>query len=69
MGVSKTPGSGGIAVSCREHYLLKCLIDEISQGNFNDWEEKFIEDVDKRLKQGRELTDRQREKLEEIWGK
>lgn len=32
-----------------------------------DWEQRFISDMDRRLQQGDVLTERQREKIVEIW--
>ena len=65
---SKIKGVVDSLMSCREHYILKCLIDEIPQGQFTDWEETFIESVNKQLKAKGELTDRQKEILERIFG-
>jgi len=36
---------------------------------FNQWERDFIESLDERLREGRNLTERQIDKLESIWNR
>jgi hypothetical protein len=33
----------------------------------NQWEEEFMESIEERLNAGRSLSEKQREKLQEIW--
>ena len=59
----------------RLQYIIENLFDEIDEDKFNDWERKFINDMATRLdKLGGDvleskLTDRQKEKLEELFDK
>ena len=33
----------------------------------SEWEQQFIDSISKQLEHGRSLTDKQRERLEQIW--
>jgi hypothetical protein len=53
----------------REEYLVACLREEADDPKFTDWERKFIASLSRQLRQGRQLTEKQKEILERIWEK
>jgi len=59
-------------MSCRTHYIISCLLDEMDdEERFNDWERGFIESIAKQIEGKSEatLSERQEEYLEDIWRK
>jgi len=56
---------------CRTHYIVTCLLDEMDDDRFTDWEREFIDSIAKRIEGLEEvaLTEKQEEVLERIWGK
>lgn len=52
----------------KDHLELAAELLEVEEG-LSDWEVEFVESVHSQLEQGRELTERQIEKLEQIWQK
>ena len=49
----------------RFNMIMKMIdFDELT-----DWEEKFVIDIEHKVKSGRKLTEYQEDKLEEIWRK
>lgn len=53
----------------REEYLVACLREEANDPKFTDWERNFIASLSRQLRQGRQLTEKQKEILERIWEK
>ncbi|HEV8342593.1 MAG TPA: hypothetical protein VGR30_09510 [Candidatus Binatia bacterium] len=53
----------------REEYLIACLREEADDRKFTDWERDFIGSLARQLRQGRKLTEKQKEILERIWEK
>lgn len=58
-------------MTCRAHYLITCLLDEMDDERFTDWERKFIESIAKQIEGKSEatLSEKQEDVLERIWGK
>ncbi len=57
-------------MTCREHYLLKCLVDETDDEKYSEWEREFIWDLAEKMEKVEfEMSEGQRIKLEEIWRK
>jgi len=56
-------------MTCRMHFLVTTLMEEVDDDKYSDWERKFVEDLAIRLENGGVPTERQEEKLEEIWKK
>jgi len=59
-------------VTCRAHYLISCLLDEMDdEERFSCWERTFIESIAKQI-EGKEeatLSEKQQDVLEDIWRK
>lgn len=54
--------------SARVKMMAGKLMEEVSSGNIdNDWAETFIADIHARVHSGRTLTDKQVQKLEELF--
>ncbi|HXG51346.1 MAG TPA: hypothetical protein VNN77_08090 [candidate division Zixibacteria bacterium] len=53
----------------REEYLLACLREELDDPKFTDWERSFISSLARQVREGRRLTEKQKETLERIWRK
>ena len=54
----------------RHRMMANKLMIEVSAGRVdNDWEETFINDIHRRLKTGGTLTDKQADKLEDLFHK
>jgi hypothetical protein len=53
----------------RDEYLVACLRDEVNDPKFSDWERGFITSVARQVRQGRKLSEKQKQILERIWDK
>ncbi len=53
----------------REEYLVACLGQEVNDSKFTDWERSFIASLVEQVRQGRRLSDKQKEVLERLWEK
>jgi len=51
----------------RATFMLKCLVDELD--GLTEWEQGFIESVEKRVNRGQDLSDKQEAVLEKIYNK
>jgi len=58
-------------MTCRAHYIITCILDEIDDDFYTDWEREFVESIAKQIEGKKEvtLTELQEEKLEDIWRK
>jgi len=55
---------------CRVHFLLNCLVDEVDEEEmYTDWERKFVNSLALKIDRGSVPSEREEEKLEEIWKK
>jgi len=51
----------------RATFILKCLVDELD--SLTEWEQGFIESIEKRVNRGQDLSDKQEAVLERIYNK
>jgi len=51
----------------RATFMLKCLVDELD--GLTEWEQGFIESIEKRVNRGQDLSDKQEAVLEKIYNK
>lgn len=65
--------SPGVLCQERARFQIKMLINDLDQlhHNYNDWEERFITDIAKRLEEhpDMQLSDKQIDKINQIYGK